>query len=200
VYRDDRPACASCGSGLTRTEIHRHVDLAIAPRSAVARSLTQPRQVRFGTWRGWACESCGGELVADDHLATLIDAATLEVRGLDRRLRDATAPSRRCPCCAATMRAHVLYDTVVDRCVQHGVWLDPGERDRVVESARIDAMARAHRGARTGAVVAGVGASASVGLSAVANVAMFAPMIVAAGALALALAANARRRALQREL
>lgn len=199
MYRDDRPACASCGGGLTRVEIHRDVDLAIAPRSAVAGRLSQPaRRVRFGTWRGWACEQCGGELVADDHLATLIDAATLEVRGLDRRLRDATAPSRRCPCCAATMRAHVLYDTVVDRCVQHGVWLDPGERDRVVASARLDALARAHRGAKTGAVVASVGAGASVGLSAVANVAMIAPMMVAAGALALALAASARKRALQR--
>jgi hypothetical protein len=196
VYRDHRPACASCDAGLTRTEIHRDVDLAVPPRSPVARSLSAPRRVRIGTWLGWACESCGGELVADDQLATLLDAATLEVRGLDRRLRPATAPARRCPCCLADMRAHLLYDTVVDRCAAHGVWLDPGERERVVVAARFAAVASSRRTEQAGTVVAGVGAGASLGLGALMSLAALAPAMVAGGALVIALVARARRREL----
>jgi hypothetical protein len=183
---------------LTRTEGHRDIDLGVTPRSAMQISLSRPRRVRLDTWHNWVCESCGGELIADDHLATLIDAVTLEVRGLDRRMRDATAPSRRCPCCVADMRPHLLYDTVVDHCTQHGVWLDPGERDRVLTSAKAVANAQLRRTERAGVVVAGVGAGATPWLGAVASFAALAPALVAGGALAVALAARARRRTLER--
>ncbi len=198
MYRDDRPACAHCSAGLTRTEIHRDVDLSIAPRSSRQVSLSWPRRLRLDTWMTWACESCGGELIAEDHLATLLDAATLEVRGLDRRLRDAAAPARNCPCCVAAMRPHLLYDTVVDRCLKHGVWLDPGERERVLASATTLAKARARDTERAGVVVAGLGGVWAAGIGAAASIVALGPAIVAGGALAVALAARARRRTLER--
>nr|HEX4319247.1 zf-TFIIB domain-containing protein [Kofleriaceae bacterium] len=193
MYRDARPLCLSCEGGLTREDIHREVEIHTARRTAIL----ERRTIRFGTWLRWHCDSCHAELLADDHLATLLDDATLDVRGLDRRLRRATAaPTRRCPCCVADMTAHLLYDTVVDRCRQHGVWLDPGERDRVLASARLAAGTDAKRTERAGLAAAGFGAGATVGLGAAMSLAALAPAAIAGGALALALAARARRRRL----
>jgi hypothetical protein len=93
------------------------------------------------------CESCGGAQVADGALITMFgEIAHDDERGLSARLVAATSPSRRCPCCVTDMTAHVLYDTLVDRCATHGVWFDAGELEQVLVACGNAARARRQLG------------------------------------------------------
>jgi Zn-finger nucleic acid-binding protein len=86
------------------------------------------------------CTRCGGTWIAQ---ATIESAIGDEVwpRGNSLWWRNALA----CPVCAgagrdATMNALGIDDFVVDRCAEHGVWLDDGELARVLRDD--DALAR----------------------------------------------------------
>lgn len=43
---------------------------------------------------------------------------------------------RDCPVCATLMASGTLLGVLVDRCRDHGVWVDPGEMSRIVLAAR----------------------------------------------------------------
>jgi len=43
---------------------------------------------------------------------------------------------RGCPDCKATMISGTLFAVLVDRCAEHGVWVDAGELSRIVLAAR----------------------------------------------------------------
>jgi hypothetical protein len=109
------------------------------------------------------CESCGGAQVTDGALiAMLAELAPDDERDLTARLAAATSPSRRCPCCVAYMTAHVLYDTLVDRCATHGVWFDAGELEQVLVTCGNAARTRKRLG---GGVVASAFLLGAYGLS-----------------------------------
>jgi Zn-finger nucleic acid-binding protein len=103
VFRDDTPICPSCDAALARTKTR------------------------------LACEHCNGAMVGDAELVRMLeDLGPDDERGLDARLAPATSPSRRCPCCATMMTAHMLNHTLIDRCPEHGVWFDAGELEQVL--------------------------------------------------------------------
>lgn len=132
TYRDERVQCLRCGAGLEAT----------ASR--------------------WACAQCGGALVhAKDLSETLAGITPHDSRSLDGRMRPATSPLRRCPCCASAMTAYLLHDILVDRCSEHGVWFDPGELEQVLTTCAQRAAARHTAGF---AALAVGGASAFAGL------------------------------------
>ena len=41
-------------------------------------------------------------------------------------------PPRHCPVCQKAMKQHVVWQTEVESCEDHGLWLDKGELSRIL--------------------------------------------------------------------
>lgn len=79
------------------------------------------------------CPRCKGTWLDTTAFAQLVhqlsgaapDITVVEPRG-----------ARPCPVCGAVMGAGTIFDVLVDRCPEHGVWTDAGEVSRMVLAAR----------------------------------------------------------------
>jgi Zn-finger nucleic acid-binding protein len=132
------------------------------------------------------CPDCLGLFLPLGSLNTLLDAATGPVWTIDRRLlnqlveapRSAPTPLRYrpCPSCGILMNRSLQgkrSGVVVDRCRDHGVWLDAGELRQLLEWARaggaqLDAQRREQQAAEEQErrpLVSDVGCEASGGRS-----------------------------------
>ena len=82
-----------------------------------------------------ACPRCGGVWI-DEGLFLSLLRATPTAQHLDELMEqnDGT-PRRRCPHCDARMNLAWIDFLQLDRCAEHGVWLDPGELERALHSA-----------------------------------------------------------------
>ncbi|MDQ3338111.1 MAG: zf-TFIIB domain-containing protein [Myxococcota bacterium] len=104
MFRDDRPICLACDSGLEK--------------------------------RGqrWACGACSSKLMPAIELQdALNEVSPDDYRELDERLVPSklTAPNV-CPLCKSTMSTWSILDVPVDRCSEHGVWIDRGREAEMI--------------------------------------------------------------------
>lgn len=95
------------------------------------------------------CPSCLGLFLPIGALERLVNQQSGPVLGVDHRLLQALAEApranqtplryRRCPCCQELMLRSLQgkrSGVVVDRCRDHGLWLDAGELRQLLEWAR----------------------------------------------------------------
>lgn len=95
------------------------------------------------------CDRCLGLFFDPNELETLLDATVEKVFLIDRRRLDAITGNARpegeairylkCPVCARLMNRvnfGARSGVIVDRCRDHGVWLDGGELRRLLEWAK----------------------------------------------------------------
>jgi Transcription factor zinc-finger len=105
MFRDDRPACLACDSGLER------------------------RGAR------WVCGGCNSKLFTASELQDMLNEVSPDDwRELEQRLIPAVrvwAPNT-CPMCKSAMSTWSIYDVPVDRCTEHGVWIDRGREAEII--------------------------------------------------------------------
>lgn len=80
------------------------------------------------------CPKCRGTWLSLDGFASLVRAAGY-ARAVVVTDVEARTP-RACPTCGIAMHAGTVFEVLVDRCLEHGVWADAGELSRIVLAAR----------------------------------------------------------------
>ncbi|GEM_PF-1612096 len=106
MYRDSFPACPICSVELADT----------------------------ASYRG--CPSCRGVFVKEDVLTSMVQEMHRGGAETEPLLWEpGTGPTRNCPDCAKPMRSQVLEKITVERCPEHGVWLDNRELPQVLLEA-----------------------------------------------------------------
>ncbi len=77
---------------------------------------------------------CGGMWIPELEFLALLHA-TPEAQHFDELMEhNDGSPRRPCPVCGELMNLAWIDFLKIDRCPQHGVWLDPGELDEALHS------------------------------------------------------------------
>ncbi len=106
MYRDSFPACPICSVELADTVSYR------------------------------GCPSCRGVFVTEEVLTSMVQEMHRGGAETEPLLWETGfGPTRSCPDCKKPMRSHVLENITVERCPDHGVWLDNRELPQVLLNA-----------------------------------------------------------------
>ena len=143
--------CSYCGNrtdvdlkGIHYYTTHESNEVRTCPRCAVPLTTIDLKlNNRFLIER---CDECLGLFFDPGELETLLEATVANVHEIDRKGLDAINADRqpdrygisyvKCPVCAKLMNRinfGVKSGVIVDRCKDHGVWLDGGELRRLFE-------------------------------------------------------------------
>jgi len=150
----DAIVCSYCGvrADIDLTGVHEYTVTAPDSRRTCPRCSTALQTLDLnieGTFLIERCESCMGLFFDPGELEALLDRSVKHTYNIDHRKLDTLARYRRrdeygvayipCPVCGQLMN-RVSFGTrsgvVVDRCGDHGVWLDGGELRQLLEWTR----------------------------------------------------------------